>query len=141
MTIYQAVEVAPKLAEAFQRLMPQLNPSSRIPNQQELQEIIDTGNTFLFIGEVNGEIIGVVSLVFYKIPTGDKAWIEDVVVEEAARGKGYGKMLVSYAVDFAKSKGFFKINLTSNPARLAANTMYKQLGFKQYVTNVYRLDV
>ncbi len=141
MTIYQVTEATPKLAEAFLRLIPQLNPTSRIPNQQELQEVIETENTYLFVGEENGKIIGTISLVFYRIPTGDKAWIEDVIVDESTRGKGYGNKLIQHAIDFAKSKGILKVNLTSNPTRIAANKMYQKLGFELYITNMYRLDL
>lgn len=141
MTIYQPKNATIEIAKAFERLIPQLNPASRVPNQEELQQVIDSKNTILFLGEENGEIIGTISLVFYQIPTGNKAWIEDVIVDEKVRGKGYGKLLMIHALDFAKSNGYTKINLTSNPTRIAANKMYQDLGFKQYITNMYRMDV
>ncbi len=141
MTIFQVTEVTPTLIKAFQRLIPQLNPASRVPNQAELQEVIDSKNTFLFAGTENDEIVGTISLVVYKIPTGNKAWIEDVIVDETMRGKGYGRKLMLHAIEFAKSRGISKINLTSNPTRIAANKMYQQLGFEQYITNMYRLEV
>ncbi len=141
MIISQATKATPQLANAFQRLIPQLNPASRVPNQADLQEVIDNKDTFLFIGTENDEIVGTISLVVYKIPTGNKAWIEDVIVDETARGKGYGRKLMLHAIEFAKSRGISKINLTSNPTRIAANRMYQQLGFEQYITNMYRLDL
>lgn len=141
MTIFQVTEVTPTLIKAFKRLIPQLNPASRVPNQAELQEVIDSKNTFLFAGTENDEILGTISLVVYKIPTGNKAWIEDVIVDETMRGKGYGRKLMLHAIEFAKSNGISKINLTSNPTRIAANNMYQQLGFEQYITNMYRLEV
>ncbi len=141
MTISQITEATPHLTKAFQRLIPQLNPASRVPNQAELQEVVDSKDIFLFIGTENDEIVGTISLVVYKIPTGNKAWIEDVIVDETARGKGYGRKLMLHAIEFAKSRGISKINLTSNPTRIAANKMYQQLGFEQYITNMYRLEV
>ncbi|NLI71220.1 MAG: GNAT family N-acetyltransferase [Bacteroidales bacterium] len=139
MNIYQVKESKAEITEALQRLIPQLNPMSRIPNGEELQQIIENKNTFLFVGEKNGMIIATISVAFYRIPTGKKAWIEDVVVDENARGKGYGKMLMQHAIDFAKSEGISKIYLTSNPSRIAANNLYQSVGFEQYITNVYRM--
>lgn len=139
MTIYQPQNITQEIAEAFQRLIPQLNPLSKVPNREDLQQITENKNTFLFVGEENGIIIATISIAIYRIPTGKKAWIEDVVVDENVRGKGYGKKLMQHAIDFAKSQGISKIYLTSNPTRIAANKMYQGFGFEQYVTNVYRL--
>lgn len=139
MTIYQPQNITQEIAEAFQRLIPQLNPLSKVPNREDLQQITENKNTFLFVGEENGIIVATISVAIYRIPTGKKAWIEDVVVDENARGKGYGKKLMQHAIDFAKSQEISKIYLTSNPTRIAANKMYQSFGFEQYVTNVYRL--
>lgn len=127
--------------EAFKRLITQLNPTSSVPQKEDLEAIINSNETFLFVGEKDGEIIGTTSLVFYKIPTGKKAWIEDVVVDNEHLGNGYGKELMQFAIEFARNNGARKLNLTSNPSRIAANAMYVNLGFEVYDTNMYRLDL
>lgn len=76
----------------------------------------------------------------YHSPTGGKAWIEDVVIDEAYRGKGLSKMLVRHAIDFVKSQGISALMLTSNPKRTAANKLYQTMGFEQKETNVYRMN-
>jgi ribosomal protein S18 acetylase RimI-like enzyme len=81
------------------------------------------------------------TLVFNKIPTGDKLWIEDVVVDKVARGKGLGKELIQFAIKYAKNKNVKTINLTSSPERVAANKLYQKLGFMLRETNVYRLII
>jgi ribosomal protein S18 acetylase RimI-like enzyme len=138
MKIYEVVTVTNKIAQAFKVLMPQLSPSADIPTKHELQAIVDSGFTKLFVAE-DDEIIGTLTLVFNTIPTGKKAWIEDVVVDNKARGKGAGEKLVHYAIGYAKKNGVAKIDLTSSPERVAANKLYQKIGFELRTTNVYRL--
>ncbi len=140
MTISLQTTVTPQLIAAFEKLTPQLNTSLPLPAFKDLESIISSESTYLFTGEENGEIVGTISIVIYKIPSGMKAWIEDVIVDEAARGRGYGKELILFAVDFLKNKGIPSVNLTSAPSRVAANKMYQSLGFQLRDTNVYRLE-
>lgn len=77
----------------------------------------------------------------YDIPTGTKAWIEDVVVDESQRGKGFGAVLTLYAINYSKTLGTRSVNLTSRPSRAAANKLYQKIGFKQYMTNVYKYQL
>ena len=77
----------------------------------------------------------------YHSPTGGKAWIEDVVMDEKYRGQGFSKQLVTHAVRFVKEQGIPLIMLTSNPTRIAANKLYQKLGFEQKQTNVYRMNL
>ena len=77
----------------------------------------------------------------YLSPTGRKAWIEDVVVDSAYRGKGYGKMLVEHAIEYARTLSPCTLMLTSNPARIAANELYRASGFEQKITNVYKMSL
>lgn len=139
MVIHQVESASQKIMEAFERLLPQLDSLVTLPSVQELESIISSSNTILFIGEVNDKIIAMLSLAFYKIPTGDKAWIEDVVVDESVRGNGYGKQLIRHAVKFVRNKAFTSLNLTSRPARVNANRMYQKLGFIKRETNVYQI--
>ena len=138
MKIYKLVKVTEHIVNAFQVLMPQLSTSCALPTKKDLEGIVDSKNTALFIAEDDHQILGTLTLVFNKIPTGDKVWIEDVVVDNSARGKGLGKDLVLFAIDYVTHKNIKNINLTSSPERVAANALYKKLGFVQRETNVYR---
>jgi ribosomal protein S18 acetylase RimI-like enzyme len=141
MEIRQLKVITQEVVLAFQKLMPQLAENITSPAFEELAGIINSGNTLLFVAEENGEIFGTLTLVRYRIPSGIKGWIEDVVVDKSMRGKGIGSMLTQYAIGYAKENGMTKIDLTSSPFRIAANELYKKLGFKKRETNVYRLEL
>ena len=138
MQIEQLKNIDNTVLKAFKKLIPQLTGRNSFPSREELQEILQAGNTFLFLARENDEILGTLSLVVYEIPTGKKAWIEDVVVDENARGKGVAASLVNHALKVAREKGIEKVDLTSTPARIAANRLYQKLGFMRRETNVYR---
>jgi ribosomal protein S18 acetylase RimI-like enzyme len=140
MRIYEANMVTKAIVNAFKNLIPQLSPNCPVPSKSELENLINSNNTLIFIAEEN-EIIGTLTLVFNKIPTGNKVWIEDVVVDNAARGKGVGEKLIRFAIDYVTSKGIKQINLTSGPERIAANKLYQKLSFTKRETNVYRLTI
>ncbi|QXP68549.1 GNAT family N-acetyltransferase [Polaribacter sp. AHE13PA] len=141
MKIYKLETVNDHILKAFIKLIPQLSTSCILPNQKDLEDIVSSGNTMLFIAEENNNILGTLTLVFNKIPTGNKVWIEDVVVDNAARGKGVGEKLTQFAIEFTANKGIKSINLTSSPDRIAANKLYQKLGFIKRETNVYRLTI
>ncbi len=141
MEIIKQTSVSDKLTKAMVNLVYQLNPNSPAPTGEHLEKVIGDKNTALFTLEEQGEILGTLSLVFYRIPTGTKAWIEDVAVDDAHRGKGWGKMLMNHAIEYAEKQGVRKIYLTSNPSRITANNMYQTLGFEQYITNMYFLTL
>jgi len=125
--------------EAILRLLPQLNPDKPLPAREHIKGIIRAKNTRLFVAEIKGgKIAGLFTLVTYDIPTGKKFWIEDVVVDESERGKGIGKALILFAIDFARSAGAREIDLTSRPERIEANLLYTKLGFVRRETNAYR---
>ena len=130
-----------KLLEAFERLLPQLSQSAQMPSNQYVEQMLRGGNTHLFVAEQGGEILGMLSLVVVDIPTGRKAWIEDVVVDEAARGLRIGRALVEKAKEEAKRLGAKKVYLTSNPSRKAAHALYKKCGFEEYNTSVFRTNI
>lgn len=140
MKINQCKEISNEVLQALEKLIPQLNDECEIPSKEFLEQIIHSGNSFLFLAEDEG-IIGSLTLILNQVPTGKKAWIEDVVVDEKMRGKGIGKKLIEFAVEFAKNKGILKVDLTSRPERVSANELYKKLGFKRRDTNVYRLEI
>jgi ribosomal protein S18 acetylase RimI-like enzyme len=128
-----------EVVEALARLLPQLS-SAPPPDASALTAIVVGGST-LFVARVDGVIVGSLTLVLYRIPTGLKAWIEDVVVDEAARGHGVGEALNHAALDEARRHGAKAVSLTSRPSRQAANRLYQRIGFSARDTNVYRYDL
>ena len=126
---------------ACHRLIPQLSTSSAPISAQELVEIIESDTTVLFAARSGQEIVGLLTLAIFRIPTGVRAWIEDVVVDNQARGKGVGDALNRAALAEAERRGAKTVDLTSRPSREAANRLYQRLGFKQRDTNVYRYDL
>ncbi|TXE09146.1 GNAT family N-acetyltransferase [Gelidibacter salicanalis] len=141
MKIYKLTLVTDEVVEAFANLIPQLAPGCQLPTKGDLEAIVNSNQTLLFMAEEHNEILGTMTLVVNKIPTGDKVWIEDVVVDKSARGKGVGVKLIQFSIDYAKTEKLMSINLTSSPERIAANQLYQKLGFVQRETNVYRLTL
>lgn len=134
-----ATEVTDELVEAFARLTPQLSRSSPAPDATVLGEIVTAEATTLLVARTDdGQIVGSLTLVLFRIPTGLRAWIEDVVVDDAARGQGVGEALNRYAIDVAAERDARSVDLTSRPSREAANRLYQRLGFEPRETNVYR---
>jgi len=136
-----ATVVDEELVEAFARLIPQLSASSPPPSPNELQAIVDSADSLLFVARVSGRIVGSLTLALYRIPTGLKAWIEDVVVDDSARGRGVGDRLNRAAIDAAAARGAKNVSLTSRSSREAANRLYQRLGFQPYETNLYRYQI
>lgn len=136
--VERATEVTPELVSAFEMLIPQLSSSNPPPSVSELQEIVSSEASVLFIARVEGKIVGSLTLATFRIPTGLRAWIEDVVVDSSARGHGVGEALNKAALDEARARGAVTVDLTSRPSREAANRLYQRLGFVQRETNVYR---
>ncbi len=140
-TIEIATEVDDEVVAAFEHLIPQLSSSSPAPSRELLTELVDGDDTVLFLARVDGAIVGSLTLAFYRIPTGMKAWIEDVFVDDAARGHGVGRGLNEAALDEARRRGAKNVSLTSRSTREAANRLYQRIGFKPRDTNVYRFDL
>ena len=139
MFIEIVAEVTDELVAAFDRLIPQLSRSSPPPGLDELVDIVSSPATDLFlVTDDDGTILGTATLVTFRIPTGRRAWIEDVVVDDAARGLGVGGALTQAMVDRAEELGCTTVDLTSRPTREAANRLYQREGFVQRDTNVYR---
>lgn len=139
-TIERAQRVDDELVDSLARLLPQLS-SSAPPTAAELDEIVSAPGSTIFLARLDGKLVGTLTLVTFRIPTGLKAWIEDVVVDEAARGHGIGDLLNRAALDHARQLGAKAVSLTSRPSRQAANRLYQRIGFKQRETNVYRYDL
>jgi len=136
-----ADEVTPKLVDSYKKLIPQLSTSSLPPTAEELDQIIRSDASMILIAENNNnEIVGTMTLVLFHIPTGLRAWIEDVVVDSDHRGEGIGKKLNQEALQIAEKAGAKTVELTSRPARESANRLYQDLGFQKRETNVYRFS-
>jgi ribosomal protein S18 acetylase RimI-like enzyme len=139
MTIKEVTRFSDRVYESMVKLVPQLNPDSELPARVKLKSILRAKGTHFFVAESdNREIAGMLTLVMYDIPSGFRAWIEDVVVDDRFRGQGIGKALVEHAIVFAGLAGAKSVDLTSRPFRKSANKLYKKMGFVIRKTNVYR---
>ncbi len=143
-------EVDDELVAAFARLVPQLSSSAAVPGREEIGAILCAPGTTVLVAltdlgpETGGRewaVVGTLSLLIFRIPTGVRAWIEDVVVDSSARALGVGAALVTAAVERAGLAGARTVELTSRPSREAANRLYARVGFEQRETNVYRLKL
>jgi ribosomal protein S18 acetylase RimI-like enzyme len=155
-------QVPDDLAGAFRRLLPQLSTSAPQPSDAEIEELVTSPATTLLVarddeiategegeragapgrsvdaGSAQGQIVGMLTLVVFRIPTGVRAWIEDVVVDSASGRRGVGEALTRAALDLAEAGGALTVELTSRPSREAANRLYQKVGFVARETNVYR---
>ena len=142
MKIVQVTEVSEALISAFARLVPQLSSTNPPPpTAAELQEIVSSPGSVLLVAQdaaQDNQIVGALTLVLFRIPTGVRAWIEDVVVDVEYRRMGLGTALTQAALEHARNAGARTVDLTSRPSREAANRLYRRIGFVQRETNVYR---
>jgi ribosomal protein S18 acetylase RimI-like enzyme len=142
MKVEIATSLTPAIVEAVEKLVPQLSRSNPPPSETELGDVVASPATDLFIALADdGTIIGMSTLVTFRIPTGMRAWIEDVVVDESARRQGVGEALTEAMVEQARARGCVTVDLTSRPSREAANLLYQKQGFAPRDTNIYRLDL
>ena len=142
--VVEAERVDTDLVAAFARLVPQLSRSSPPPTEAQLAEMVDAAGTRVLLavdderGGAGDAVVGSLTLVLFRIPTGVRAWIEDVIVDGSARRRGVGEVLARRALEVAAGAGARTVDLTSRPAREAANRLYVKLGFERRDTNVYR---
>ena len=132
-------DLKPDYLESINRLIAQLSTSSHTFTEAELNSLIASPQSHLYALEYDEKIIGMVTLCIYQCPTGRKAWIEDVVVDQNHRGKGYGKLMVRKAMEECQNRGNVTLMLTSRPSRIVANQLYQSLGFEKRETNVYKM--
>jgi len=141
-TISTVDEVDEELVAAFKKLIPQLSRSNPAPDAETLAKIVQSeASTLLIAKDEAGTVVGSMTLAMFRIPTGLRAWIEDVVVDEDARGRGVGRLLNERAIDIAREAGATTVDLTSRPSREAANRLYQRLGFVERETNIYRFTI
>ena len=140
-SVDEARTVSNALVDRIGALMSQLSSSAPAPGAAELEQITRGDATTLLVAtEGDGTVVGALTLVVFRIPTGVRAWIEDVVVDERARGRGVGEALTREALRRARERGARTVDLTSRPQREAANRMYGRIGFQRRETHVYRLE-
>ena len=141
-TVEVAGEVTDELVDALALLVPQLSSSSAPPTRAQVAEIVDSPATRLLVArDDSGRIVGSLTLVLFRIPTGLRAWIEDVMVDQDVRRSGAATALNRHALDLAAESGAKTVDLTSRPSREAANRLYQKIGFVPRDTNVYRFDL
>lgn len=137
-SVEAAGSVDDDLVAAVAALIPQLSRSSPPPSKEALSRIVSEPGSTLFVARDEQRVVGMLTLITFEIPTAVRAWIEDVVVDEAGRGRGVGAALVQAALDRSAERGARTVDLTSRPSREAANRLYVRMGFEARDTNVYR---
>ena len=134
-------EVTAEVVDAFGRLLPQLSRSAQPLDEDALRRLVSCEADTVLIARSDDLIVGTLTLVMFPIPSGLRAWIEDVVVDESARGQGVGAALTEEALRLARLAGVRTVDLTSRPERGAANRLYQRLGFQRRESHVYRFTV
>jgi ribosomal protein S18 acetylase RimI-like enzyme len=140
MYIGKISEPTEELYAAMQHLIPQLGAHKIPPTREELARLLNTEGATLLIArypDEHGEIAGLLSLSIYRVPTGTRSIVEDIVVDEKLRRRGIADALVRHAIDLAREAGANGVSLTSNPQREAANQLYLSMGFELRKTNPY----
>jgi ribosomal protein S18 acetylase RimI-like enzyme len=137
-SVEAAESVDDGLVAAVAALIPQLSRSSPAPSKEALSRIVADPDATLFVARDEERVVGMLTLITFEIPTAVRAWIEDVVVDEAGRGQGVGAALVQAALERSAERGARTVDLTSRPDREAANRLYVRMGFEVRKTNVYR---
>jgi ribosomal protein S18 acetylase RimI-like enzyme len=136
MRIEHVTEASPELVETIRALLPQLTEARTPPTLEQLQEVVANQTLLLARGD-DGGVLGTLTFVLYRVSSGVKGRIEDVIVDESARGQGVGEALVREGMRLANEAGVLMLELTSMPYRQAANRLYRRLGFVRKPTNVY----
>ena len=140
MYIGKVSEATEELYKTLERLIPQLGSRKVPPTIEELRKLVTSKSSMLLVARQSNEddpIVEILSLTIYRVPTGLRSIIEDVIVDERARRQGIGEALVRYAIELARGAGADGVSLTSNPQREAANQLYKSMGFELRKTNPY----
>lgn len=141
------VEISPlesvtsEVVEAFDRLLPQLSASAKPIGAAELEALLGWRGTTVLLARLDGRIVGTLTLVLFPVPSGLRAWVEDVVVDSSARGNGVGAALTTHALSLARAGGARTVDLTSRPSRMAAHRLYEGLGFGVRDSRLYRIQL
>lgn len=141
MIVEEITEYSLDTLVTMQKLLPQLSKNAEVPTEYLVKKIISSDASRLLFAKEGETVFGMLTIVIFPIPSGVRAWIEDVVVDEAGRGKGVGDTLSKHALLLAQSEGAKTVDLTSRPSRESANRLYQRIGFLPRETNVYRFVV
>lgn len=139
--IFEVKEAVDSYVAPINSLLAQLSSSGVCFSLERLQEMVESQASHLFLARYKGKVVAMLTLGEYMAPTGRKMWIEDVVVDAAARGLSIGRAIVYYAIEYARGVGDGVLMLTSRPSRVAANALYRSCSFEQKETNVYKMDI
>jgi len=131
--------ITTEIQEAIKQLTPKIGNNYKPLNDEDIVEMVASPNTTILLARIDQKIVGMITLLVYRIPYVKKAYLDDLVIDEAYRGKGIAKQLMQKATDLAKEKGASYIDLTARPRREEGNSLYEKIGFKKRDTNVYRL--
>jgi GNAT superfamily N-acetyltransferase len=132
-------EATPEVYAALERLLPQLNSKLTLPPFERLEAIVADPSVALLVARDGDEIVGTATVIVYTTPFWIKARLDEVVVDESARGKGVGAALVTACLDIARTKGAQVAELQSGVSREAANRLYPRMGFERRESNLYRM--
>jgi ribosomal protein S18 acetylase RimI-like enzyme len=135
--VERVTEATDELVDAFARLVPQLSPGRTGPSRLELTEVLAAPGTHVLVARDGAMVVGTLTLLLYRIPTGARGWIHDVVVHESGRGQGVGAALVHEAQRLAQAAGVASVHLTARAHREAAHRMYRRLGFVEHPSEVF----
>ena len=144
MYIEEVSELTQEIVEAIQRLVPLLGAHKPVPTQDDLEKLVLTGNSKLLVARDPDDaspIAGMLSISLYRVPTGGRSIVEDLVVDKHHRNKGVARALILSAIDIARKAGVNGVSLTSNPQRVEANQLYARMGFKKRETNAYFFEL
>ena len=137
MRVEHVTQADERLVAGIAALIPQLSQRRAPPDLLALEELTAAPGTSLLVVRDSDAVLGMLTLVLYRVPTGIRGWIHDVVVDESARGRGVGEALTKEALRLAEGAGAISVELTTRPEREAANRLYQRLGFERRETNVY----
>ena len=141
--IEQVKVFSPELVEALNTLLKQLASDVASLTKEDIENMISSKSNRLFVARKSDDkkIVGMLTLIIYRIPVWKKAWLEDIVVDKEYRSKGIATKLIEHAIGAAKADKVLSLNFTSNPERIEANKLYERLGFKKRNTNVYNINI
>ncbi|MFE4757588.1 GNAT family N-acetyltransferase [Streptomyces mirabilis] len=134
-------EATDEVVEAVTRLLPQLSRTAAVPDRESVDRMLRSDANTLLLAQTADRVVGMLTLIMYPLPSGLRSRIEDVVVDDAARGQGVGAALTNEALRLAEEAGARTVDLTSRPSRQAANRLYERLGFQGRDSQVYRFVV
>ncbi len=140
-SIFELTVAEENYLEPINKLLAQLTSTPLVLTIDELRALVENPSSSLFLLQCEGKVVGMLTLGSYLAPTGRKFWIEDVVVDSSMRGRSFGRKLVEHAIARAGEKGGGTLYLTSRPARVAANALYRSVGFVPKETNFYKMSV